>query len=128
MEIFKRIFRATSEIFTLGFILYWIYSLVIKVDTIYIIDPILLIGAIFVLLIGVVLSKERWFTSSILNFLVPYIIVIFILFIGVSLVNYFELSKELDKRVIISIYSGIYLVYSIIDYLAHRKNKNRIHF
>lgn len=128
MEIFKRIFRATSEIFTLGFILYWIYSLVIKVDIIYIIDPILFIGAIFVLLIGVVLSKERWFTSSILNFLVPYIIVIFILFIGVSLVNYFELSKELEKRVIISIYSGIYLVYSIIDYLIHRKNKNRIHF
>ncbi len=128
MEIFKRIFRTTSELFTLGFILYWIYSLVMKIETIYIIDPVLFIGAVFILLLGVVLSRERWFNVAFLNFIIPYIVIIFILFIGIGLVNHFNLSKELDMKLVISIYTGIYIIYSIIDYFIYRKNRNKIHF
>lgn len=128
MDTIKKLFRLTAEIFTLGIIIWGIFTLRKSEETIYIVDMFLTLGLIFVILIGIQLNRSMFFSNIILNYLLPYFIVLGLLLLGVYLVNLLNIAKYLDMRIIGTGFTVFYIIYSLISYFFLNRKKDRIRF
>lgn len=128
MDTIKKLFRLTAEIFTLGIIIWGIFTLRKSEETIYIVDMFLTLGLIFVILIGIQLNRSMFFSNIILNYLLPYFIVLGLLLLGVYLVNLLNIAKYLDMRIIGTGFTVFYIIYSLISYFFLSRKKDRIRF
>ncbi len=128
MEILRKTIRATSQLFTLGMLIFCIFQITRKIEQIYVIDIVLCMFMTLIIVLGIVLSKNLSLHSKLLNFLIPYVLVMILLFAGVYLVNYTNISRYIDFKIIGIGFTGGYIIYSLVSLYLIRKDRNRIHF
>lgn len=128
MEILRKTIRATSQLFTLGMLIFCVFQITRKIEQIYVIDIVLCMFMTLIIVLGIVLSKNLSLHSKLLNFLIPYVLVMILLFAGVYLVNYTNISRYIDFKIIGIGFTGGYIIYSLVSLYLIRKDRNRIHF
>lgn len=128
MNIIKRILRLTSLVFSLGILGLAILGLSMGVEQVYLMDLLLGLAMILVIVVGIVLSSSLWFSNRFFNYIIPYVLVMAILLAGVYGVNYLNLSKYLDIRLVGLGFSLFYIVYALISYFFLDRRRDRIRF
>ena len=95
---------------------------------VYLMDLLLGLAMILVIVVGIVLSSSLWFSNRFFNYIIPYVLVMAILLAGVYGVNYLNLSKYLDIRLVGLGFSLFYIVYALISYFFLDRRRDRIRF
>lgn len=128
MNIIKRILRLTSLVFSLGILGLAILGLSMGVEQVYLMDLLLGLAMILVIVVGIVLSSSLWFSNRFFNYIIPYVLVMAILLAGVYGVNYLNLSKYLDIKLVGLGFSLFYIVYALLSYFFLDRRRDRIRF